>query len=275
MAKVPQTFFVPWSDIDPSLQHGGIPEVVGDGYVGPNLGDNPTTRNRDIRYIFDVIRDHGAALSMHPNADLESPVVRNVVNEVLKSINLIMERILDRTRTLATSFLILQHATPPSDRFELRPIRYPLRNPFMADVIYWYLGAMAETAEMGVNGWHSCLDPKTAHAILAPFFHVKANIIRDYFDQEVEGEIAMDELVTLFNSGELKNIYSPGESRSLPDTAGVADALKGVSLIQWFPADADWSIFADKQSKAFVPERIFQPEGSSGTTEDIAPERPV
>lgn len=271
---VPQTFYIPWSEIDPNQQHGGLPGELA-GFVGPRLGDNPRTRNHDVRQIFDTLRDCSASLSMHPRAQVEGPPDRGMVTEVLDSITLIMERTIDRTRAMSNTFFTFVHATPPSDPFTLRPIQYPLRNPFMHDAVYWMLGTMAECAELNANGFHTGLDPQSSHRIVAPLYHLKANLIRDYFDQEVAGEISPSELAELVSGLINVNIVLPGDTQATPDPNAVEEALQGVSLIQWMPGEDDWQIFGQKLQSAYTPERIWQPEGNKGTTEDVAAENPV
>jgi hypothetical protein len=51
---IPQEFHQPWSEIDPSGAHGGIPGELGE-YVGARLGDNPATKNVDMFTIFSAV----------------------------------------------------------------------------------------------------------------------------------------------------------------------------------------------------------------------------
>ena len=93
---MPEKFYLPWDQIDPSLQHGGIPGVIDQGWVGPDLGDNISTRNRDMKYVFEVLRDIAASLSMRPAADAEGPPNQNAMVEVLKVVHPLLEqRIVD------------------------------------------------------------------------------------------------------------------------------------------------------------------------------------
>ena len=265
-------FYQPWIEVDPELKHGGIPGELAGRFVAPRLGDNVTSKNVDVVTIFEVLRDSAASLASHPAAMAEGHPLKNTVEEVLRALNLVMERIIDRTQVMSTNMFFWTHATPPPKDFMLRPILYPLRNPFMDTVIYHLLGTMGETAESNANAMHSGLDPKTSHVILGGLFHLKKNIMRDYFDVEVAGEITLDELNVMFE-GIVQpgpTITPPGETGVTPDMGDVAAALDGASALQWYPNQTDWMNFGRKITNAYTPSRIFQPEGATPSTEDVA-----
>jgi hypothetical protein len=265
---IPDEFWQPWAEIDPSGTHGGIPGELAD-YVGARLGDNPKTKNIDLDLVFQVVRDTAASLSMHPYANKEGPPERGMVEETLKGINWILERMLDRTRTVATKFFTWCHATPPYRSFFQRPIRYPLRSTYMDQVIYHLLGDLVEIAENNANAFHSCMDPSSAQKVMDPVLHLKGNIIRDWFDQEVANDLFAD----ISKPG--PTIVPRGETQPAPEGSAVGEVLRGVSLLQWYPGSEHWAIFARKQTEQYKPERIWQPEGAGSATEDIAPETPM
>lgn len=273
---IPEKFHQPWVEIDPTGQHGGLPGELGE-FVGARLGDNPTTRNIDLLTIFNAVRDSAASLSMAPTAHLEGPPDRNIVEEVLRAINWCAERIMDRTRTSSTAMFQWTHAVPPTIDFAQRPIRFPLRNGFASDAVFHLIGTLVEIAESNANGNHSSLDPSSAHRLISPILHLKANIIRDWFDQEVAGEITLAELTAMFQGVARPGptIVPAGESQPTPEPAAVTEALAGVDLIQWYPGEEHWTIFGRKRDEQYKPERIWQPEGSLATTEDVAPQTPV
>lgn len=272
---IPAKFYQPWSEIDPSGNHGGLPGNL-DEFVAPRLGDNPSTQNRDLHYIFADVRDCAAALSMHPQGTVEGPPIRNTVEEVLKALNLCLERIVDRTKSTSTNFFLWQHAVPPAEDFRQRPIRYPLRNKFLDSCIYFFLGALVEIAEANANGLHAGLDTQSGALLLSPFLHLKATCAKDLFDREVEGEISPNELAGLFGSlPPAPTITTPDETQPAPPAEAVSGVLSGIELLQWYPDDAEWTIFAHKNANAFRAERIWQPESASPTTEDVAPPQPV
>lgn len=275
---MPTTFFKPWSEVDPTLAHGGIPDVIGEGFVAPDLGDNPTTLNADLLRIFAAVRDTATAISMEPSADVEGPPLRNIVEEVLRGYNFIAERIIDRTRGDATAIFQWTHAVPPRTVYRVRPIHFPLRNDFANDAVFFLIGMMVEVAEANANGLHSCLDPSSSARILAPLHHVKANIARDWFDKEVAGEITLDEITTLYakvGAPPGPTIVPPSETAPVPGSSDVAEVMTGVEILQWYPTEADWTKFGQKRSALYKPERIWQPEGALSVTEDISPETPV
>ena len=271
---IPDKFWLPWSEIDPAGNHGGIAGALSE-YVAPRLGDNTKTKNVDLHTIFQVLSEVASATSRHPMANLEGPPGRGLVEETLRALNLVFERIMDRTRVNATNYFTWTHATPPYLDFKVRPVRYPLRNPFAEQVIYFMLGTLVEVAEVNANGFHSSLDPSSAYRLVAPLYHLKANIIRDYFDQEVENELTQSELVAV-TAGVVRpgpTIVPAGSSIPKPDAAKVSEELKGVDVIQWFPDQEDWVTFGNKNSEMYKAERIWQPEGAAADTEDVAPER--
>lgn len=273
---IPEKFYQPWSEIDPNGSHGGIEGQLG-MFVGPRLGDNTKATNSDLVTIFSVVNEVAASLSKHPHSDLEGPATRNMVEEVLRGINLIFERVSDRTLSPSMSPFTFTHATPPFMEFPLRPVRYGLRNEFANRTIYFMLGTLVEIAECNATRLHSNLDPSSAKRILDPLYAHKANIIKDYFDQEVAGEVDALELAQLH-----VGLHRPGptvvpssESVETPSDAAIAEALEGVDLMQWYPGAGDWAVFGRKMLEMYKAERIYQPEGSRPTTEDVSPEVPT
>jgi len=269
---IPEKFWQPWSEIDPTGNHGGIAGALSE-YVGPRLGDNAKTKNVDIHTIFIEMSEAASSLSRHPAANTEGPPIRPIMEETLRALNLIFERILDRTRVCATGYHYWTHATPPMLDFKVRPIRYPLRSMFAEQVIYFLLGTLVETAEVNANDYHSNLDPSSAYRLTSPLYHLKANIIRDYFDIEVENELTTEELVGL--TAKLTRpgptIVPAGSTQPKADSKEIEESLSGVDVLQWFPDQGDWVTFARKQMEVYKSERIWQPEGAGSSTEDIAP----
>lgn len=274
---LPSKFHVPWVEIDPSLQHGGVAGELEGQFVGPALGDNSKTTNVDMYRVFRVANDISASLSMRPDANMEGPPVKNSVEEVLQAVNLYIERVRDRTTASSTKIFQWTHATPPYIDFKLRPVRYPLRNEFMHDVIFHWIGTQVEIAEMNANALHANVDPSSCVRMLVPILHMKANIIKDWFDKEVAGEVSVEEIAEMF-----VGITQPGptivpsdQTMPSPSPEAVTIAMAGVDLVQWYPSAADWQVFGKKRDEMLKLERIWQPEGSRRTTEDVAPELPV
>jgi hypothetical protein len=273
---IPQKFHLPWSEIDPAMTHGGIPGELTE-FVGPDLGDNPRTKNQDIKIIFTAVMTTAASISMAPEANKEGPPQRNIVEETLRSLNFIFERILDRTQTMASNTFEWCHATPPYEYLMLRPVRYPLRQAFADQVTHYLLGTLVEIAEMNRNANHSLLDPNTAHRMMAPLFHLKKLICKDYFDVEVAGEISLNEMIALMSSVKKVGpvVVPPGESQNLASAESVAEAMTGIDLLQWYPNDQHWATFGEKLAQMYHPERVWQPEGAYPTTEDVASENTI
>jgi hypothetical protein len=210
---------------------------------------------------------------MSPEADVQGPPGRNIVEEVLNSINFIFERILDRTITVATKTHEWTHAIPPAQGFQLQPIRFPLRQSFASRVVHYMIGSLVEVAEMNRNGNHSGIDVSTSKRMLSALFYMKCQIAKDYFDVEPYGEISMDELIDIMSGIKPvpQTITPSGEEQQLPDMAAVNEALDGEDMLQWYPNDANWVIFASKEAALYKPERTWQPEATNQTTEDVAP----
>ena len=269
---VPQRFYVPWADIDPTGLDGGIPGELGE-FVGPDLGDNTRTLNRDILRVFSDVRDVAASISMHPEADMQGEPSRSLIEEILKGGDLVLERIFDRTRTQATRNFLWHHATPPYEPFMLSPVRYPVRSEFALNVLYYYIGAMVEVAELNANARHTSIDPATAAAMVGPFYQIKAMIMKDYFDVEVANEISMVEMESLF-SGQLQPVLVETGSSGKRAEASAGESLQGANVVMWAPNQEDWVYYAKRQQERYVPERIQQPEAKKVTTEDVAPAHP-
>ena len=105
-------------------------------------------------------------------------------------------------------------------------------------------------------------------------FHLKKIIVKDWFDQEVAGEISLAELQELFaNIAQPGPVIVPsGEHMPAPDAGEVQTALSGIDTLQWYPDAPAWQIFGKKQTEMYKPERLFQPEGAISATEDVAHE---
>lgn len=267
-----EQFYVPWQDIDPNLTDGGIPGELAPYYVAPDLGDNPSSKNTDMIMIFNTTRDVVQSISMHPEAMKEGQPNRRIVEESLRGINAILERIIDVTHTDATNFFNWVHAIPPRLVFTQAPIRFPLRCSFANQFVHYGLGTLVETAELNRNCIHGGLDPQSADALIAPMYAWKAGVMKFYFDLEVAGEISRAELNELFE-GKFRPgpiVSPPDADADRPDSAKTSEALSGKDVMQWYPTTEDWAVFAKLNQERYTPERIYQPEGAISTTEDVA-----
>lgn len=273
---MPTKFSKAWVEIDPALKHGGIPNEL-HGYVGPDLGDNPTTVNPDCLAIFMELQSVIASVSMAPESMSEAQPGRGIVEESLNGLNAVFEKIVDVTHTDATKFHAWRHAIPPNLDFKLAPIRFPLRNPFANEFVHYGIGALVEVAELNRNANHSGLDPQSGNGLIAPLYYWKSKVMKIMFDLEVAGEISMNEMIDLFQGK-----YRPGPTVSKPDESAeradgdaVLEALSGTDVLQWTPNDVEWATFGNLNMKRFIPERTFQPEGAYPTTEDVRFEQTV
>jgi hypothetical protein len=227
--------------------------------------------------IFAVTRDVAASISQAPSSETEGAPNRNIVEEVLRGTNAISERMLDRITPNSNRLFEWTHATPPMIGFRLRPTRFPLRNEFANTAVFTLIGTLVEIAENNANGHHSRMSPNQAAPLLAPIWHLRASILRDWFDAEVAGEISVDELVRMFDgvAPPEPTFTRPGDTHPRPDAEEVKAHLEGVDVLRWHPSEQDWQVFAKKVAGLYQPERLHQPEGSLRTTEDIAFEEPL
>lgn len=274
---MPTKFFKPWSEIDSELKHGGIEGELAPYFVGPDLNDNPISKNPDLVSVFHTTQAVVRSISMSPEAMKEGYPGRRIVEEALRGVNLICEKVVDVTHTDATRFFEWCHAIPPNLGFALAPIRFPLRQEFASTFVHYGLGLLVEIAELNQNANHAGLNPQSADKLIAPLYNWKANVLKYFFDLEVAGEITVNEMNALLNGK-----YRPGptvsptdESAERPDAAATKEALSGVDVMQWFPSDMDWVNFGRLANERYVPERIYQPEGALSTTEDVAFENKV
>jgi hypothetical protein len=274
---MPTKFYKPWGEVDPSLKHGGIDGELAPYFVGPDLGDNPITKNTDLVSIFNAVRNVTQAISMSPEAMKQGYPGRRIVEEALRGINTIFERIVDVTHTDANRFFEWMHAIPPNLTFPLAPIRFPLRQEFANQFVHYGLGTLVEVAELNRNANHAGLDPQSADVLIAPLYNWKATVLKYYFDLEVAGELSREEMAELFD-GKYRpgpTVSPPDDTAERPDTADLTEALTGIDVIQFFPSNEDWANFGRLANERYVPERILQPEGSLSTTEDVAYEHAV
>jgi hypothetical protein len=269
--NMPTKFTKPWPDIDPSLRHGSIPGETAEGWVGPDLGDNLMTTNRDTHRIVYSLSQIATAISMNPEADMQGFPGRRLVEESLMAAATFVEMVVDVTHTHATKFFAFTHAVPPTSVFKVTPIRYPVRSQFADDFLHYTIGTIIELAETNRNAAHQGLDPKASNIILEALWTWKAQVMKFWFDKEVSGEISSRELADLY-AGKIRAVPSyPDETSETPEAAAVSDALTGVDVLAWLPTEADWTKFAELQERRYKAEVTFQPEDTRQTTEDVLP----
>lgn len=268
---MPTKFTKDWEQIDPELRHGGIPGQTIDGWVGPDLGDNLTTTNRDTHRIVYSLSQIATAISMNAESDMQGFPGRRLVEETLMAAATFVEMVVDVTHTHATKFFAFTHAVPPTSVFKITPIRYPVRCQFADDFLHYAIGTIIELAETNRNAAHQGLDPKASNIILEGLWTWKAQVMKFWFDKEVSGEISSRELADLY-AGITRAVPSyPDQTSETPDSAGVDKALTGIDVLAWLPTPADWTKFAELQERRYKPEVIFQPEDTRQTTEDALP----
>ena len=272
---MPEKFVIPWVEVDPNLTHGGISGELAGIFVAPDLTDNWQTKNSDNLKVMRALNDVSASISMHPDSDMEGYPTRNIVEEVMKATNFVLEKIMDSTSSSANRTFGWTHAIPPVDDYALRPIRYPVRGGYALDVLKFMIGDQVECAELNRNCAHSGFTPQDAAVLLRPLFEIKSSAMKLYFDLEVSGELSMAEVEEM-----MRGRYRPGPTVSPPDDSAerpsasdVEEAMTGTDVIQWYPSPADWVIFGRLRDNRYVPERIYQPEGHRATTEDVASEQ--
>ena len=269
---MPNKFYVPWSDIDPSLQHGGIAGELAEGWVGADLNDNVKTQNRDIHYLVYMLSQFATSISMHPEAELEGFPPKKLVDECFAAQSTMIERVVDVTHTHASKFFSFTHAVPPVSYFKLTPIRYPVRNRFAEDFLHYAIGTLVELAETNRNSVHQGLDNNAANIVVEALWNWKATQMKFWFDIEVAGEISSRELEALYTGVYRPHPSYPDETSARPSDAETSEALSGVDVLEWLPSASDWTKFAELHTRRYVPERALQPEGARPVTEDILPE---
>ena len=271
-AGMPTKFVVPWTSIDASGMHGGLPNVVGDGWVAPDINDNPISTNFDMVSLFNDLMRYCTAVSMNVEADMDALPGHALVRECLRACNTFFEDVADRTKTQATAMFAFQHAIPPVNKFQLYPVMYPLNGTFAMEFLHYAIGTLVAIAENNRNAAHKGLDPEAAHIILNPLYTWKADVMKIWFNYEVEGEISSAELQELMGTVRPRRVLStPDETDDRPAGTDVDAAKSGANVLNWVPDKADWALFAETRSKRYSPERIRQPENSRAVTEDALP----
>ena len=266
--NMPKKYYVPWSDIDPALRHGGISDELG-GFVAPDLGDNPSSSNRTLVGLFRHFNQAVASISMHPISDKEGFPDKALVDESLKAVQTFMEMVITSTHSHASKFFSNTHAIPPVEHFQLNAIRFPLRSQFAADFVFYGLGTLVEIAENNRNSAHKGIDPDCAETLLAGMYDWKAEQMKFWFGKEVAGEISDREMAEMYEAVTTPNPFYPDITAETPDDEDVEDALTGVDVMKWLPTKADWTMFDQLRRRRYKPERVFQPEAVRHTTEDV------
>lgn len=269
---MPSKFVKPWAAVDPTLTSGGISGVIGPGWVAPDIGDNPTSRNHDLIGIFKQLNTMAQSISMHPESEMDDVPGNSLLSEIFSAITHFFEDVLDRTRTQATAMFTFAHAVPPVDDFVMVPVMFPVRNQTANDFLFYALGTLVEIAENSRNAVHKSLDPAAARTIMAPLYSLKADLMKRFFELEVEGEMSVRELNEVLSGKAVRRPSYPDESSELPDATKVAEALKGYDVAFWLPTPSDWARFADVTERSYRPERVLQPEAYRSVTEDVGPE---
>ena len=269
---MPEKFTIPWVQVDPTLRHGGIPDELAVGWVGPDLNDNTQTQNRDAAYLVYMLGQFATSISMHPEADAEGFPGKRLVEEALSAMDTFTERLVDVTHTHSTKFFSFTHAVPPVSQFRFTPIRYPVRNAFADDFLHYAIGTMVEIAENNRNALHQGFDPNASNILLEAMWNWKATVMKFWFDKEVAGEISSRELNELYEGVSRPQPSYPDVTSDTPSESDTAEALAGLDVLAWVPTASDWTKFAELHSRRYTPERAFQPEGARPTTEDVAHE---
>lgn len=268
MAGLPEKFYIPWSVVDPALQHGGVPGGL-EGFIAPDLGDNPMSNNRTLVDIFYELSMGVASVSMHPQADVEGFPGRGLVEEALKCTQTFAEKVICNTHTYATKFFYHTHCIPPSEHFRFNGIRYPLRNGFGDTFVYYGVATLVELAENNRNGAHKGLDPKASQIILNALYDWKGEVMKYFFGKEIAGEISEREMLEMFANINTPNPFYPDVTAETPDEDDTDEALTGLDVLKWLPTKEDWAMFHQLEARRYTPERVFQPEGTDQTTEDV------
>lgn len=269
--NMPTKFYKPWNEIDPSLQHGGIPGELAAGWVGADLGDNRTTTNKDMHNITYWLSQALTAVSMNPEADAQGMPGRRLVEQCLKVAETFTEMVVDVTHSHASKFFAFTHAIPPTNTFKITPIRYPVRSLFAEEFLHYGIGTLVELVENNRNALHKGLDSQASNIILEATWTWKAGVMKYWFDKEVAGEISTMELEELYR-GIRRSVPSyPDETGDTPEEGAVAQMLAGLDVLAWVPQPADWTKFAELRNRRFEPEAIFQPEATRQSTEDVVP----
>jgi hypothetical protein len=268
---LPTKFTKPWSAVDPSMQHGGIPGGLSEGWVGADLTDNLSTTNKDIHSTVYWLSQALTAVSMNPEADAQGMPGKRLVEQCLSVARTFTEMVVDCTHTHASKFFAFTHAIPPSNMFKITPIRYPVRSIFAEEFLHYGIGTLIELAENNRNAVHKGLDSQASNVILEATYTWKAGVMKYWFDKEVAGEISTAELENLY-MGLTRSVPSyPDVTAETPETGDVAEALSGLDVLAFVPTNADWTKFAELRNRRFEPEAIFQPEAARPATEDMLP----
>jgi hypothetical protein len=273
---MPTKFIVPWTSIDPTGMNGGLPNVVGEGWVAPDINDNDKSTNYDLVGLFNDLMRNVTSVSIHPEADADALPGHSLVEECLKVTNTFFEDVADRTKTQATAMFTFQHPIPPVNQFSLYPVMYPVQNSFAMEFLHYALGTLVSLAENSRNAVHKGLDPEAAHILLNPLYTWKADVMKIWFNYEVEGEISIKELAEAISTVRPRRVLStPDETDERPSLETVNEILKGANVLNWVPDKSDWVLFSDIRMSRYSPERIRQPELSRAVTEDALPESGV
>lgn len=275
--SVKGSFFKPWDQIDPTLADGGIADpAMSAEFVGVDVGDNKTTRNMSLRYIFAAIQTAAASIGAHAYSNIEGAPAQALVREILRAIDFVAEKIHVNTRANGGAFSWI-HAAPNDDPFRLRPVRFPLRNPLAHQVVFGFLGVSSEVAQANGNALHTNLDPQSSANLLAPLMGLKESIVIEQFGKEVEGHVSVSELAAMFAEvgASFPAFVVPGADEPRPTPTDAADADTGVDLMRWKPEPEDWRRFDKRRATMFTGENVFQPEGADVTDEDVAGEDTV
>lgn len=271
---MPTKFTKDWVLIDPELKHGGLADVVGPGWVGADVGDNPLSTNFDIVGLFNDLNRYLTSISMHPEADMDALPGNALVTQCLKAANTFFEDVADRTKTQATAMFSFVHAIPPVNRFQLTPIMYPVQCTFAMEFLHYGIGTLVSLAENSRNAAHKGLDPEAAHVVLSPLYAWKADVMKMWFNYEVENEISAKELASIIKVPR-RILSTPDETDARPTAEDTSTVLAGQNVLNWVPDKTDLALFADIRASRYSPERIRQPETSRAVTEDALPNSPV
>ena len=271
---IEQSFFQPWSELDPSGAHGGIPGELG-RMVGPRLGDNLKTRNADCHYLFHHLQLTASSISRHAYADRDDPLPnRMIMQHVIKGVNSLAVILKTRIRTQLDDHVMYSHARPGQQSFSLFPIMFPVRQPWANSVIYRLIGLSVELAENSANDLHAGIPASRGIDLIRHLGKLKQDLMLEFFRLEPQGFVDYRELLQMQATTHQRGaeVTPIGETEPRATNEAVNDHRAGTAVLSWEPNDGDWQKFAELELEMFSAENILQPEGTVFTTEDVAPQ---
>lgn len=241
-----------------------VPQGNSSQFYTVSTNGSAQTQNRSCFELFDCLQMHGQALSFSDPA-LQPMVTKDLIEEAIKRINICFAEVANRVVTHANQLFGSTFGGPPAYQFQQWPMRWSGENLRALTICGAFCSAAYQVPRLRSNALDSGVVDNQAATIVRPLFDIKAEIMRQLFGLEVQGEVNPDEVDAMLAGVDLLR-PQPGsddkrreslagtqarhdaamgnESLAQPSVEATEAARAGFNVWTWRPQASDWVAFA-------------------------------